>query len=263
MAGAQPSGMMSGWGSYLWRNVFRPYTAILLVMSPQSVMCCHLSAPMTSQLQRRLSRQASEQPRGLEIMLQDVSRTDASDDRSCFLADSNQRLMAGMIYRASTRGDDTCPAFQFVWKNFATPRVRFFGWLLTKNRINCRSSLLKKNIIEEDTCAICRQAPETADHIISGCPFTQAFWNAIGWQAGQIAGVQCLWETSAPVQLPRSAHSSLLLLICWEIWKHRHDVVFRAMPPDLSRLIAACRESAKMWRCRLLTSKKKIFESTN
>jgi hypothetical protein len=71
----------------------------------------------------------------------------------------------------------------------------------------------------------------------------------IGWQVGQIASVQR--ESTAPGLMPKTAHSSLLLLICWELWKHRHDVVFRGMAPDHSRLIAACKISARQWRCRL------------
>jgi len=156
-----------------------------------------------------------------------------------------------MIYKASMRSGSTCPAYQFIWKNIATPRVKFFGWLLTKNRINCKSNLLNKRVLEEDICAICGQGSETADHLISGCSFAQVFWRQIGWQAENIAEVRCLWESTASVAMPRMALSSLLLLLCWELWKHRHDVVFRDIPPSHSRLTAACRESARQWRCRL------------
>jgi hypothetical protein len=73
----------------------------------------------------------------------------------------------------------------------------------------------------------------------------------LGRQPENIDGVQHLWETIAPIDMPSQAYSSLILLICWELWKHRHDVIFRDMPPDLTRLIAACIDSTKQWRCRL------------
>lgn len=93
------------------------------------------------------------------------------------------------------RSNATDPAYHFVWKNIATPRVKFFGWLLTKNRINYKTNLLHKKVLEEDVCDICGQGAETADHIVLGCSFAQAFWRRIGLQVENIADVQCLWET--------------------------------------------------------------------
>jgi len=75
-------------------------------------------------------------------------------------------FLSGMIYIASMKGDETCPTYQFVRKNFALPRVKFFGWLITKNMINCESNLMQKRILREDLCAICNLDSETADHII-------------------------------------------------------------------------------------------------
>ena len=139
-----------------------------------------LSGSLPLQFQRRLSRQAIEELQKLESMLQEVSLDNSSDRRTCFFADNNQRLISGLIYRVSMRNNSVCPAYQFVWKNIATPRVKFFGWLLTKNRINCKSNLLHKKVLDNDKCDICGQGPENADHIISGCPLAQAFWKHIG-----------------------------------------------------------------------------------
>jgi hypothetical protein len=82
----------------------------------------------------------------VEELLLDVSLDGSLDQRVSFFQDDSRRLMSGLIYRASTRGDQPCPAFKFVWSNFAPPRVKFFGWLLTQDRIQCRSSLRRKNI---------------------------------------------------------------------------------------------------------------------
>ena len=81
-----------------------------------------------------------------------------------------------MIYKASMRSGSTCSAYQFIWKNIAIPRVKFFGWLLTKNRINYKRNLLNKRVHEKDICAIYGQGSETADHLISGCSLAQVFW---------------------------------------------------------------------------------------
>jgi hypothetical protein len=53
------------------------------------------------------------------------------------------------------KSDSPCPSYQFVWRNFVIPRVKFFGSLLTKGRINCKSNLLNKRVLQDDTCDIC------------------------------------------------------------------------------------------------------------
>jgi hypothetical protein len=47
--------------------------------------------------------------------------------RTSFFEDDNSRLVFSLIYRTSTRSENKCPSFKFVWKNFAPPRVKFFG----------------------------------------------------------------------------------------------------------------------------------------
>jgi hypothetical protein len=66
------------------------------------------------------------------------------------------------------------------------PRVKFLVWLLTKNRIQCRTALVTKNILQGATFAICGGADESADHIFSGCNFVTAFWSAISWDPQRI-----------------------------------------------------------------------------
>jgi hypothetical protein len=65
------------------------------------------------------------------------------------------------------------------------------------------------------------------------------------------APVPGLWETTSLHDAPANAISSLILLYCWELWKHQHDVVFRGMNLVHEHLIAACRQNTKLWQCRL------------
>jgi hypothetical protein len=144
-----------------------------------------LASPLSSQTQHRLSQQALEELQQVELLLLDVSLSDTNDIRSCFFADNNQHLLSGLIYKASMRSNSTCPSYQFIWKNIAIPRVKFFGWLLTKERINCKSNLLTKKVLQDASCDICGHASETADHIISGCLFAKTFWSHIDRLAGR------------------------------------------------------------------------------
>ncbi|XP_066324143.1 uncharacterized protein [Miscanthus floridulus] len=132
-------------------------------------------------LQHRLTVQVATGLDHLEELLQEVSLDETPDQRSSFFEDEGHRLLSRAIYRTSTRGDHVCPSYKFAWANFAPPRVKFFGWLLTQNIIQCRSSLVRNHIVDDACCEMCGLEDETADHIVSGCNFVRTFWNRIGW----------------------------------------------------------------------------------
>ncbi|RLN08965.1 hypothetical protein C2845_PM11G28540 [Panicum miliaceum] len=50
---------------------------------------------------------------------------------------------------------------------------------------------------------------------------------------------------------PAALLSTFLLLCCWQIWKHRHETVFRGATPSLPRLLESCKAECLLWRCRL------------
>lgn len=146
----------------------------------------------------------------LSQLLRDVALGTEPDRRTYYFKDSNHRLVSGLIYWASVPGDHTCAAYTFVWKSFA-PRVKFFGWLLTKERIHCRTNLERKNIIDDATCGFCKLTDETVDHIFSGCPFVQSCWASIGWAPQHIASCKTIWLSSP---LPMSPTGSCILCCC-------------------------------------------------
>lgn len=90
-----------------------------------------------------------------------------------------------------------------------------------------------------------------SDHIISGCPVVQSFWNTVGWQPGWIAPVTELWNMQLLPTVSKAVLHPLLLLFCWEIWKHHNEVVFRQTTPSIGRLKAACIDSGSLWSHRI------------
>jgi hypothetical protein len=126
-------------------------------------------------LQQRLSNQATHELQLLDTLLLEMALDGSPDQRSNLSQDGDGRLLTRFIYKASTQGDQPCPAFKFVWHSIAPPRLKFFAWLLTHDRIHCRTNLVHKNILQQATCEICGEADESADRIFSGCNFVVAF----------------------------------------------------------------------------------------
>jgi len=220
------------------------------------------SAPLRAHFVYRLSQVATAELAMLEEITEEVLLQDAQDDRTCPLAARDGTLRAGPVYTAwmSLQGGTDCPFYEFVWANHAPPRVRFFAWLLVQRKIQCKINLLAKHIVGDSECEVCRDGTETPDHLILHCQFASQFWSSIGITVHQ-ASVEQLWLLPRPTGVPAQHYHTFLLLCAWQLWKHRHDVIFRSQDPSLLRLLLSCKEEARLWSCRLPQQDKSVAES--
>jgi len=157
----------------------------------------------------------------------------------------------GKIYKLAITTGNKCVYYQFVWKNHAPPKVKFFAWLLLQERIQCKTNLKRKNVLDSDTCDLCGLAPETPDHIISQCEFARRFWLHLGWDPASIPPVSKLWEVQGQAGAPARSLSTMFLLCCWHLWLYRHGVVFRHQAMNLRYLLLECHNATQLWRWRL------------
>jgi hypothetical protein len=133
------------------------------------------------------------------------------------------------------------PFQDFVWASFAPSKAKFFAWLLVQARVQSRASLLKNHIIVESeaACPICNAPRESATHIVLGCKFARAFWEAVGWQPPPPdADVKLLPTYQMPAAFGSGMVSTFVILCCWNLWKHRNAVVFRGDTPCLPLLLS-------------------------
>jgi hypothetical protein len=161
-------------------------------------------------------------------LLQQQQASNHKDRRQSMLCKGNGDLDTSMIYvtlKSASSSED--PWANFVWKNKAPPRVKFFTWLLSKGRIQCKTNLIKKRIVDNNICDICQQVEETPEHIIFGCSAVRQFWEAIQIRTQQDWSIQKLQEIVRPTHLPHKHFGMFLILCCWHIWKRRNNTVFR------------------------------------
>jgi len=125
------------------------------------------------------------------------------------------------------RGQRGNPRATFIWKSLAPPRVQLFIWLLMQRKIQCRSVLSRKGIVDSATCEICSVADETPEHIIDGCTLGRDVWarmnllSIISVDMNDLHSVQGQPSNLIP-ELP-----SFVALVCWQIWKVRNAKIFR------------------------------------
>ncbi|CAN6338995.1 unnamed protein product [Urochloa humidicola] len=199
----------------------------------------------------RLTHQAAKELEELEEVISFTSLNSNPDVRTSFYIGNRQQLSTSQLYRFSTSSGSECAMYKFIWRSYAPPRVKFFAWLLVQDRLQCKANLLRKNIVDTALCELCNEEDEDANHLISGCSFAKQFWSRMGWSSTDLPQATTLWETKTPAQVPDQLQSTFLILCCWHLWKHRHDVVFRGTTPSHARLQLQCRAACRLWQCRL------------
>ncbi|GJN19384.1 hypothetical protein PR202_gb06657 [Eleusine coracana subsp. coracana] len=143
-----------------------------------------LADGVRAQLVPRLSRLAAQELEEVQEHLQRVRLSSHRDTRCSELFSPDGTLKTSALYKlvmCATYGPG-CSYAKFIWDNRASPKVQFFGWLMVQERVQCKTNLLLKNIVNDDQCEVCANGAEDTGHIFYGCSFAQSFWNAIGIQ---------------------------------------------------------------------------------
>jgi hypothetical protein len=111
-----------------------------------------------------------------------------------------------------------------------------FIWLVFHNRVWTADRLARRNLPRPEVCPFCDQEEETINHILIGCVFAREVWTITlqhldfmhlapqpvvihfsGWWKRAIA---------AAAKEVRKGLNSLIILVAWDIWKHRNARVF-------------------------------------
>ena len=118
---------------------------------------CVLRDGVRAHLMPRLTAGAREELAKLSPLLDDVLLSEEDDRRTSPLSGPENVMRAGPIYKMlmKTTGAPLCAFSTFVWQNRAPPRIQFFAWLLVQEKIQCKTNLLLKNIVDDARCELC------------------------------------------------------------------------------------------------------------
>jgi hypothetical protein len=164
----------------------------------------------------------------LQEVLQVINQTDLTEDpdkRSSPFFRLDNSLDSGALYRMiKARGQGDNPRATFIWKSMAPPRVQLFIWLLLQRRIQCRSVLYKKGVVDSAACEICSAAEETPEHIIYGCCLGRHVWASLNLLPTISVDMTELHEVLGPPGIPE--FPTFIALVCWQLWKARNANIF-------------------------------------
>jgi hypothetical protein len=98
---------------------------------------------------------------------------------------------------------------------------------------------------------------ETIHHLLVGCVFSRQIWAHVLQQldlihlAPKTAGSRFFgWWRRSSLAVPKEARkglNSLIILITWEIWKHRNACVFDHVRPNTQEVLRAVDTEGSLW----------------
>jgi hypothetical protein len=65
-----------------------------------------------------------------------------------------------------------------VWKLSIPPRLQFFLWLVSNNRVLTRDNLSKRQEVSDPTCLLCNEM-EFVTHLFFECCVAKLVWSSI------------------------------------------------------------------------------------
>lgn len=211
-----------------------------------------MSSALDSSFVPRLSSIAATELSQVRTIMALTPLSQTSDTRKSIFDFGNGKLDSSSIYKMlKARQHPAEPTSQFIWKNAVPPRIQFFMWLATKNRIQCRANLFMKTVVDSPACEVCGAPEETTDHILLHCSFAREFWAILGLPVADDMSIGGL-HSLPPIQaVPSVQYSAFFTLCCWQLWKRRNAFIFRNEALSVYQVLQACGLEAAAWRPRL------------
>ena len=105
-----------------------------------------------------------------------------------------------LFYKALLPSNGLSVPWKSIWKTKVPPRVSFFVWIATMDRILTMQNLRRRHVMVIDWCYMCKGSGESTDHLLLHCPIATDLWNCMF----SLVGIQ--WV------MPKGV---LELLACW------------------------------------------------
>jgi hypothetical protein len=188
--------------------------------------------------------------------VQGVTFDDLSSDRFIWRWTADGTYSASSAYRAFFVGMATLRGAKELWKVRASPKCKFFFWLLLHDRLWTTARRKRHGRQDDDVCIFCDQEQETARHLAGECVYSREVWYRVLAPSGLAIivpspGIDFLdWWLSSRAQLPsemRKGFDSLVILGSWLLWKERNRRVFNGITCTLVQLVVLLQEEAERW----------------
>ena len=178
-------------------------------------------------------------------------------DKICWRWSSDRIFSTASAYRAFFIGQHPIAGAKLLYKTRAPAKCKFFAWLALHDRCWTAHRRKRHNLQDNDDCTFCSQLPETIDHLLISCSFTREVWfmifHRLGWHShapgADIISLADWWQGARKQILKeeRKCFDTLVLLICWLIWKERNGRIFDRKMRSVDEMLSWVVDESVCW----------------
>jgi ribonuclease HI len=126
-----------------------------------------------------------------------------------------------------------------MWKWDLALKIKLFIWLAVENKILTWDNLQGRGWEGPNICYLCFKEPESVNHLLNTCPFTQKVWQRIlsglnlrtTWGGSTIIDCFDCWIKKEP------KFHNLPCIICWNIWLEHNRTIFENVCPSIHSIV--------------------------
>jgi hypothetical protein len=206
-----------------------------------------------------LPAQGVAEAMGLWLAIREIElQPDMQDSFGWTGATSNQ-YSAKETYAALCQGSIRSATVSCTWKPWAPLKCKFFIWLAFQYRLWTSDRRVRHGLQDATVpCYVCLQEEDTLDHILLHCVVARDIWfrvsSSVGVQLEVPGGNDNLeaWWLKVRKKYKgkeRRLLDTLIMAVCWSLWKHRNAFAFNNARQQLAvtDLVGKIVDEFKSW----------------
>jgi hypothetical protein len=149
-----------------------------------------------------------------------------------------------------------------VWRLKVPPRVHFFLWLLSKNKVLTRDNLSIRRKVDDPSCLFCCET-ETVNHLFFECAVAKQLWSYMSEVLSRNVGMDFLsigqmWISNNSFLVDNMFCAAAL----WGLWKLRNEMCFQGTVwRSVQSLLISILVMLKNWILLCPMEKKQAFNT--
>lgn len=113
-----------------------------------------------------------------------------------------------------------------VWQLQVPRKIQLFMWRALKYSLPTKLNLMRRRILTDPVCELCRVTTEDTLHAVWRCPQVQSAWSKEDWlediphsEASELLDIWCLVSKLSSPDAP-----ALFSTMCWAFWNRRNKI---------------------------------------